>query len=214
MFSFSPGDAVRHHMYAGIWQTLQSLPWTTEPKVAIEIGSLNPSSTCLSMLANLAVTHGFDLQREVADFMIGNHDDIQKMRWSDGAFDVFIADQVLEHVERIWDAAKEVCRVLKPGGLAIMTTPFLLPLHDCPVDCWRITPHGYRVLFPEPEWETLSVGQWGGKSEMIWSYEHTAVAGWLGRPVSVDEALRDMPGYAEPKDDAYPVVVWWVGRKR
>jgi len=41
----------------------------------------------------------------------------------DGAFDVVISSEMVEHVERPAEAVKELARVLQPGGLLVITTP-------------------------------------------------------------------------------------------
>jgi 2-polyprenyl-3-methyl-5-hydroxy-6-metoxy-1,4-benzoquinol methylase len=44
-------------------------------------------------------------------------------------FDALVAVAVFEHLERPWIAAKEVARVLKPGGFAYVSTHQTFPLH-------------------------------------------------------------------------------------
>lgn len=43
--------------------------------------------------------------------------------FADNSFDVVITFQVIEHIEDDFNFLKEIHRVLKPGGLAIITTP-------------------------------------------------------------------------------------------
>jgi SAM-dependent methyltransferase len=49
--------------------------------------------------------------------------DITAMRFGDGEFDVVLCNHVLEHVPDDRRAMEELCRVLKPGGWAIVQTP-------------------------------------------------------------------------------------------
>ncbi len=51
------------------------------------------------------------------------YDDMTSSSIRDGAFDGVVSVEVLEHVERDADFVREVSRVLKPGGLFLMTTP-------------------------------------------------------------------------------------------
>jgi SAM-dependent methyltransferase len=54
--------------------------------------------------------------------------DIQAIAWPDRWFDVVIANHVLEHVPDADAAVREVVRVLKPGGIAILQTPYSVVL--------------------------------------------------------------------------------------
>lgn len=72
--------------------------------------------------------------------------DIQSMPYDDYSFSYVIADQVLEHVQKPGFAADEVRRVLQFGGIAILTSCLLHPIHGIPDDYWRFTPDGLRVL--------------------------------------------------------------------
>src|ERR1041384_5924596 len=64
-------------------------------------------------------------------------------------FDLIIADQVFEHLHWPYRAGKNVYQMLKPGGHFINTTPFLVRLHDDPVDCSRWTELGMKYLLAE-----------------------------------------------------------------
>lgn len=50
-------------------------------------------------------------------------DDMTRSSLPDNSFDYVVAVEVLEHVEADEQFVKEVCRVLKPGGTFLMTTP-------------------------------------------------------------------------------------------
>ena len=50
--------------------------------------------------------------------------DIESMPFADEAFDLVIANHVLEHVRDDGKAVREVARVLAPGGFAILQTPY------------------------------------------------------------------------------------------
>jgi SAM-dependent methyltransferase len=47
----------------------------------------------------------------------------ERIPYGDGEFDVVIADNVLEHLEKPVEVFREVCRVLKAGGYFIAKTP-------------------------------------------------------------------------------------------
>lgn len=49
--------------------------------------------------------------------------DIESIQYPDNTFDVIFCNHVLEHVNDFYIATKELYRVLKPGGYAIMQSP-------------------------------------------------------------------------------------------
>jgi len=53
----------------------------------------------------------------------GTNQNIESLTFEDESFDIFISQDVLEHVFNPEKACKEVLRVLKPGGWHIFTTP-------------------------------------------------------------------------------------------
>lgn len=75
--------------------------------------------------------------------------------FEEALFDVVISGQTFEHVERPWLVAREIGRILKPGGLLCLIAPWNFPIHHEPLDCWRILPDGMKVLFEEAQCETL-----------------------------------------------------------
>ncbi len=52
----------------------------------------------------------------------------------------------LEHVEYPHKAVEEIHRILKPEGIAILTSVMDFPIHDYPYDYWRFTPEAFRSL--------------------------------------------------------------------
>jgi len=56
--------------------------------------------------------------------------DIHQIPFEENTFDVVMSNHVMEHVENDITAMKEVLRVLKPGGWAIMQVPFFSPIPD------------------------------------------------------------------------------------
>jgi hypothetical protein len=51
------------------------------------------------------------------------HEDAEHLRFDDGMFDVVVSCDVLEHLDRPSAALREMARVLRPGGRAILTFP-------------------------------------------------------------------------------------------
>jgi SAM-dependent methyltransferase len=67
----------------------------------------------------------------------------------DDCFDAVISMAVLEHVKDPFRCAKELARVLKPGGDLICSVPFLQPMHAYPHHYYNMTPYGLKNLFEE-----------------------------------------------------------------
>lgn len=54
--------------------------------------------------------------------------------YSDESYDAVVLDHILEHVQDPFKAVAEVRRILKPGGVCISATPFLIRIHGYPND--------------------------------------------------------------------------------
>lgn len=50
----------------------------------------------------------------------------------DLTFDVVIAEQVFEHLQDPYSAARNVWRMLKEDGIFLIATPFLIRIHNLP----------------------------------------------------------------------------------
>jgi SAM-dependent methyltransferase len=66
-----------------------------------------------------------------------------------GRFDCFIACAVFEHLERPWVAAREVSRILAPGGLFFVLTHQCWPIHGHPSDFFRFSKQALRLIFED-----------------------------------------------------------------
>lgn len=78
--------------------------------------------------------------------------DIHHLPFSDNVFDAAICNHVMEHVENDIKAMKEIFRVLKPGGWAIMQVPFFYPLEDKTYEDLTITdPHERERMFGQDD---------------------------------------------------------------
>jgi SAM-dependent methyltransferase len=69
-----------------------------------------------------------------------------RLPFQDDVFDAVCSEQVLEHVTRPLDVAREMIRVTKPGGLLYVSVPFIYPYHPSPGDYTRWTREGVREM--------------------------------------------------------------------
>jgi SAM-dependent methyltransferase len=74
---------------------------------------------------------------------------VEDLPFSDESFDCIVCTEVLEHCEHPRAAMSEIGRVLKAGGRAFVTTPFLVAEHEMPHDYYRYTSSALRSLAGE-----------------------------------------------------------------
>jgi 2-polyprenyl-3-methyl-5-hydroxy-6-metoxy-1,4-benzoquinol methylase len=68
--------------------------------------------------------------------------DVMSLPFREKVFDVVIASEVLEHLVSPADFFQEVMRVVKPGGMLIITTPYKeIIQHSLCIHCNQPTPH-------------------------------------------------------------------------
>ena len=72
-------------------------------------------------------------------------------------FDSALCTAVLEHLEEPELALKECHRVLKRGGVAIYSVPFIWHLHEEPRDFYRFSKYGLKYLFEKVDFEIIEI---------------------------------------------------------
>ncbi len=88
--------------------------------------------------------------------------DLQRTGLPDAQYDSIFCAQVLHHLPEPERALREIARMLKPGGKAILSVPHLAWLHNEPNDYWRFTGHGLRRLAEKAGLRLVSVEPVGG----------------------------------------------------
>ncbi|HQT90243.1 MAG TPA: methyltransferase domain-containing protein [Acidiphilium sp.] len=118
----------------------------------------------------------------------------------DRQFDLVIADQVFEHLLWPYRAGRNVFDMVKPGGYFMVMTPFMIRIHDVPVDCSRWTETGMRYFLAECvfELETIKTGAWGNRDSLKANLVTWARVGWRK---------------SFPNELAYPQSIWAMARK-
>ena len=86
-----------------------------------------------------------DIENTGEDVIIGDITNCKNI--NDNTYDIIISSDVFEHINKPWDAAKEIIRILKPNGLSLHSTLFAWRFHPCPNDYYRFTHEGMKVLF-------------------------------------------------------------------
>lgn len=124
---------------------------------------------------------GVDVVENPAADLLGS---VEELPVPDGSFDVVLCTQVLEHSDDPARAVAELRRVTAPGGRVLASTHGVQVYHPSPVDYWRWTHEGLRLLFERNgDWSSLTVSPAAGTG--------AALAMLLGTYVEI--ALRRTP---------------------
>ncbi len=87
--------------------------------------------------------------------------DISSIPIEDNSFDGIILSEVLEHVPDPKSVLKEAQRILKPGGLALICTPFMFHVHSDPYDYARYTDQYYTKVLSEAGFKDIIIEKQG-----------------------------------------------------
>lgn len=119
------------------------------PEPIVEIASrIIPGQEALSDLRRIfrgQEFFGCDLEEGAG---VDRIEDIQKMSFRENEVGSLISLNTLEHVYDVFSAAREIERVLRPGGTLLVSSVFNFHIHGYPHDYWRFTPETWRKLFP------------------------------------------------------------------
>lgn len=117
-------------------------------------------------------------------------------------FDLVIAEQVFEHILRPDKAATNVYEMLRPGGIFVISTPFLLKIHDAPLDLYRWTERGIRQLLDTANFTVMTTASWGNL-ECLASDLQPGLGWTIYDPIK--HSLHNEP--------QFPIVVWAFAKK-
>jgi SAM-dependent methyltransferase len=113
--------------------------------------------------------------------------DGQRLPFSDGEFDTVLSFQVLEHTPHPAELVMEMSRVLRPGGVLLLSAPFSFRLHEEPHDYFRFSPHGLQQLCHAAGLKVEQIDALGG----FWSLLGHKLNSYLGL------RLADLGGLAQ-----------------
>jgi SAM-dependent methyltransferase len=128
------------------------------------------------------------------------HNVMPKAQW-----DFVVAEQVFEHVRYPYRGMNNIRSLLRPGGWALITVPFLIQVHGSPSDYTRWTADGLRYFMEECGFrlETIQAAQWGNRECVVSDFESCERVGNWTDYVEGQHSLENHPWY--------PASVWALG---
>ncbi len=118
-------------------------------------------------------------------------------------FDLILANQVWEHLDRPYAATKNVRKMLPKGGYFWVAVPFFIPFHAAPMDNSRWSARGLKNLLIEAGFEedAIVAEQWGNRNAAARNLE----ADW---PPVYDPDKDPLEN-----DSDMPICAWALARK-
>lgn len=107
-------------------------------------------------------------------------------------FDFIVCTEVLEHTRQPFDATQSIFDLLKPGGLAFVSTPYNFRIHGPLPDCWRFTEHGLRELFRR--FDVLELNEVETPGRILMPVQYTLVGRKPGNPCSAQDVTTPCSG--------------------
>lgn len=97
-------------------------------------------------------------------------EDLENLTFDDESFDLFITQDVMEHVFDPGKVFKEIARVLKPGGAHIFTVPIINKERTS--ECWASRGDEGEIIYRhEPEYHGNPIDSKGSLVTMHWGYD-------------------------------------------
>jgi SAM-dependent methyltransferase len=133
-----------------------------------------PFRTLIEPQVGRYLTYDIEARAGEIDF-IGTAEDMHAV--ADESIDSMLCSEVLEHVPHPHVAIREFARVLRPGGVLLLTVPFLARLHEEPHDYFRYTRHGLRRLLDDGGFDIDEIAETGSLFSFL---GHQVSVGVLG----------------------------------
>lgn len=129
----------------------------------------------------------------------------EELPFEDESFDLLLSTQVLEHVDDPARVVAEALRVLRPGGIAMVSTHGVVNYHPNPNDHWRWTHTGLaRLLQQHGGFGEVEVHHNGGTA--------SALTYLVFRQLEVMTATGGIGGVQRPATFAANLLAWRADR--
>jgi Methyltransferase domain len=97
-------------------------------------------------------------------------ENLENLTFPDASFDLFVTQDVFEHIFHPYMAIKEIERVLRPGGAYIMTVPIVMKTGSSQRRA-RMDEHGNIVYLMDPQYHGNPIGENGALVTIDWGYD-------------------------------------------
>lgn len=119
----------------------------TIPQPVVEIGALQVEGQLYSadlrpLFADSDYT-GCDIRPGPG---VDRIEDVHQLSFATATVGTVLMLETLEHVKNPIQALAEGFRVLRPGGLVVISSVMDFPVHEFPADYWRFAPQGFELL--------------------------------------------------------------------
>ena len=91
----------------------------------------------------------------------------QRLPLEDSSIDTLLSTQALEHIDNFEFYLSECARLVRSGGILILTAPMQWRHHEVPYDYWRFTKYGLIRLLERHEFSIKSISPCGGVYALI-----------------------------------------------
>jgi SAM-dependent methyltransferase len=136
-----------------------------------------------------------DIRPDAGADIVGDLHDVPR---ESASLDTVIATEVLEHCYDPARAVGEVHRLLRPGGVCVLSTRFVHPYHPDPHDYFRFTNEGLAHLFAE--FSQVQIRPLGNRVHAVWTVMpgRPAPVRWFRSLITPLVAAIDIPHSPNP----------------
>jgi SAM-dependent methyltransferase len=143
------------HFYSGsrlptvrLIETGVTHPWGDKARMLV--GALKPGELFLDFGAGIKRPDELAANAVLIDAIQFPNIDVvtscDRLPFNDETFSLVVSQAVFEHLPNPFQAAKEILRVLKPGGTVLIDTAFMTPFHADPDHYFNMTTEGLRAI--------------------------------------------------------------------